>query len=148
MYFKALEQTQNQITNTSLGLSVFKGSKWKGQEIKIEEAKMDYKEREALRQQKIEERQERKRKRLARWNDSDGFHAKDMSLITDNNINNKRGWKRGRYGRAIAVMRLSKPDGTKVMYKGKGTCIRKKKKKRRLMVIFSLYLIPINKKKT
>ena len=130
MYFKALEQTQNQITNTSLGLSVFKGSKWKGQEIKIEEAKMDYKEREALRQQKIEERQERKRKRLARWNDSDGFHAKDMSLITDNNINNKRGWKRGRYGRAIAVMRLSKPDGTKVMYKGKGTCIRKKKKKK------------------
>ncbi|KAG1174674.1 hypothetical protein G6F70_004666 [Rhizopus microsporus] len=97
-------------------LSVFKGSKWKGQEIKIEEAKMDYKEREALRQQKIEERQERKRKRLARWNDSDGFHAKDMSLITDNNINNKRGWKRGRYGRAIAVMRLSKPDGTKFVF--------------------------------
>lgn len=98
----------------SIGLSVYKGSKWKGQEIKIEEAKMDYKEREALRRQKIEEQEEKKKKRLLRWNDSEGFHAKDMSLVTDNNMNPKRGWKRGRYGRAILQMKLTKSDGTKV----------------------------------
>ncbi|KAG1646410.1 hypothetical protein G6F44_000864 [Rhizopus delemar] len=97
-------------------LSVYKGSKWKGQEIKIEEAKMDYKEREALRRQKIEEQEEKKKKRLLRWNDSEGFHAKDMSLVTDNNMNPKRGWKRGRYGRAILQMKLTKSDGTKFVF--------------------------------
>jgi hypothetical protein len=108
----------------SIGLSVYKGSKWKGQEIKIEEAKMDYKEREALRRQKIEEQEEKKKKRLLRWNDSEGFHAKDMSLVTDNNMNPKRGWKRGRYGRAILQMKLTKSDGTKVNQQRKtDTCI-------------------------
>lgn len=102
-----------------IGLSVYKGSKWKGQEIKIEEAKIDYKEREDMRKQKFEEQRERRRKILSRWNDSNGFIAKDMSLITDNNMNGKRGWKRGRYGRAIALMKLTKPDGSKVKIKKK-----------------------------
>ncbi|CAO3670739.1 unnamed protein product [Rhizopus stolonifer] len=97
-------------------LSVYKGSKWKGQEIKIEEAKVDYKEREDMRKQKFEEQRERRRKILSRWNDSNGFIAKDMSLVTDNNMNGKRGWKRGRYGRAIALMKLTKPDGSKFVF--------------------------------
>lgn len=39
-----------------------------------------------------------------------------MTPVTDNNMGTRKGWKRGRYGRAIAVMRLKKNDGTKVNF--------------------------------
>lgn len=93
---------------------MYNGAKWKGSELKLEEAKIDWQERKRLREEKILEQEEKKKKRLERWNDSEGFHSKDMSLITDNNMGTRKGWKRGRYGRAIAVMRLKKEDGTKV----------------------------------
>jgi predicted lipoprotein len=64
--------------------------------------------------EKLRERQEKRQKILQRWNQSDGFHAKDMAPVTDNNL--RRGWKRGRYGRAIAVMRLKRPNGSTVKY--------------------------------
>lgn len=95
-------------------MSVYNGAKWRGQELKLEEAKPDYQVRFQQRQEKIKEQEEKKRKRLLRWNDSEGFHAKDMTPVTDNNMGTRKGWKRGRYGRAIAVMRLKKNDGTKV----------------------------------
>lgn len=75
---------------------------------------MDWQERKRLRDEKIKEQEEKKKKRLLRWNDSEGFHAKDMTPVTDNNMGTRKGWKRGRYGRAIAVMRLKKKDGTTV----------------------------------
>ncbi|KAG2192977.1 hypothetical protein INT47_012297 [Mucor saturninus] len=97
-------------------LSVYNGAKWRGQELKLEEAKPDYQVRFQQRQEKIKEQEEKKRKRLLRWNDSEGFHAKDMTPVTDNNMGTRKGWKRGRYGRAIAVMRLKKNDGTKFVF--------------------------------
>ncbi|KAL7332103.1 hypothetical protein PS15p_204198 [Mucor circinelloides] len=97
-------------------LSVYNGAKWRGQELKLEEAKIDWQERKRLRQEKILEQEEKKKKRLLRWNDSDGFHAKDMTPVTDNNMGTRKGWKRGRYGRAISVMRLKKDDGTKFVF--------------------------------
>ncbi|KAI8371937.1 hypothetical protein EDC96DRAFT_73649 [Choanephora cucurbitarum] len=97
-------------------LSVYNGAKWKGLELKLEEAKMDWQERKRIRDEKILEQEEKKKKRLERWNDSEGFHSKDMSLVTDNNMGSRKGWKRGRYGRAIAVMRLKKEDGTKFVF--------------------------------
>ncbi|KAF1803950.1 hypothetical protein FB192DRAFT_1323931 [Mucor lusitanicus] len=97
-------------------LSVYNGAKWRGQELKLEEAKMDWQERKRLREEKILEQEEKKKKRLLRWNDSEGFHAKDMTPVTDNNMGTRKGWKRGRYGRAISVMRLKKPDGTKFVF--------------------------------
>lgn len=103
-------------TNLDLGLSVYNGAKWRGQELKLEEAKIDWQERKRLRQEKILEQEEKKKKRLARWNDSEGFHAKDMTPVTDNNMGTRKGWKRGRYGRAISVMRLKKNDGTKFVF--------------------------------
>lgn len=95
---------------------MYNGAKWKGQLLKLEEAKMDWQEKKRLRDEKIKEQEEKKRKRLLRWNDSDGFHAKDMTPVTDNNMGTRKGWKRGRYGRAIAVMRLKKNDGTKFVF--------------------------------
>jgi hypothetical protein len=35
-------------------------------------------------------------------------HAEDMSLITDKNMDGKRGWKRGRFGRPVITMKLDK----------------------------------------
>ncbi|KAL9545412.1 hypothetical protein MBANPS3_007168 [Mucor bainieri] len=97
-------------------LGVYNGAKWRGQELKLEEAKMDWQERKRLREEKILEQEEKKKKRLLRWNDSEGFHAKDMTPVTDNNMGTRKGWKRGRYGRAISVMRLKKDDGTKFVF--------------------------------
>ncbi|CEP08022.1 hypothetical protein [Parasitella parasitica] len=97
-------------------MSVYNGAKWRGQELKLEEAKTDWQERKRLRQEKILEQEEKKKKRLLRWNGSDGFHAKDMTPVTDNNMGTRKGWKRGRYGRAIAVMRLKKNDGTTFVF--------------------------------
>ncbi|KAI9303368.1 hypothetical protein BJ944DRAFT_183495 [Cunninghamella echinulata] len=98
-------------------LSVYNGSRWKGQVIRIEDSKPDYIEKLEKEKEELVLKAEKKRKREERWNNSDGFHAKDMSLITDNNVNTTTGkWKRGRYGRAIAVMRLRKADGTKFVF--------------------------------
>ncbi|CAO3632583.1 unnamed protein product [Cunninghamella blakesleeana] len=85
--------------------------------MKIEESKPDYLQKRKLEKEEALLKLEKKRKREERWNNSEGFHAKDMSLVTDNNVNTKVGkWKRGRYGRAIAVMRLKKADGTKFVF--------------------------------
>ncbi|KAI8970499.1 hypothetical protein BDB01DRAFT_845385 [Pilobolus umbonatus] len=97
-------------------ISVYNGAKWKGKELKLEEAKADYLERKRLREEQLLEKEERKKKRVLRCNDSEGFHAKDMTPITDNNMNGKRYWRRGRYGRAVSVMRLRKPDGSIFVY--------------------------------
>lgn len=35
-------------------------------------------------------------------------HAEDMSLITDKNMDGKRGWKRGRFGRPVITMKLDR----------------------------------------
>lgn len=52
----------------------------------------------------------KKRKRVT----SDGVLAKDMTLVTDKNMEGRKNWKRGRYGRAIALLHLHKDDGTNV----------------------------------
>jgi hypothetical protein len=83
--------------------------------MRLEESKPDYIQRKRQDEEKAALKAEKKRKREVRWNKSDGFFARDMSLVTDNNVNTRAGkWKRGRYGRAIAVMRLQKEDGTRV----------------------------------
>ncbi|SAL99168.1 hypothetical protein [Absidia glauca] len=98
-------------------LSVYNGSRWKGEKMRLEESKPDYIQRKRQDEEKAALKAEKKRKREVRWNKSDGFFARDMSLVTDNNVNTRAGkWKRGRYGRAIAVMRLQKEDGTRFVY--------------------------------
>ena len=34
----------------------------------------------------------------------------DQSLVTDKNVDKRKGWRRGRYGRAIACLRIRKPN--------------------------------------
>ncbi|KAI8071680.1 hypothetical protein BC940DRAFT_293417 [Gongronella butleri] len=98
-------------------LSTYHGSTWKGHKLQLAEAKPDHEQREAIQAAKDAKRQERKRKREERCPTHDGVHAKDLTLVNDDNVNTRNGkWKRGRYGRAIAVMRLAKPDGSKMVF--------------------------------
>lgn len=85
--------------------------------MRLEEAKADFEERKRKESEERERKEEKQRKRRMRWNDSDGFLAKDMAPVTDSNMKTRKGWKRGRYGRAISVMRLRKEDGTRVSKK-------------------------------
>ncbi|RIB26357.1 hypothetical protein C2G38_2163557 [Gigaspora rosea] len=39
--------------------------------------------------------------------------AEDMSLVTDNNIDGRKGWKKFKYGRAVSVKCIRRNDGTK-----------------------------------
>ncbi|KAI8884203.1 hypothetical protein K501DRAFT_248401 [Backusella circina FSU 941] len=107
----AIETTPKQWTSC---ISVYNNSKWKGNILKLEDAKPDYQECKRVADEKLRERQEKRQKILLRWNQSDGFHSRDMKPVTDNNL--RKGWKRGRYGRAIAVMRLKRPNGSTIVF--------------------------------
>ncbi|KAG0173626.1 nucleolar protein 8 [Apophysomyces sp. BC1015] len=97
-------------------LSTYNGAKWKGKNMRLEEARPDHVERKRKEEEECKIKEEKQRKRLLRWNDSDGFLAKDMTPVTDSNMKTRKGWKRGRYGRAISVMRLQKEDGTRFVF--------------------------------
>ncbi|KAH8556653.1 hypothetical protein BGW37DRAFT_552910 [Umbelopsis sp. PMI_123] len=111
-----IKTTTNQWTKC---VSVYNNAKWKGGVMKIEDAKPGYKEKIEAEKQEIklkQEQKEEKAKKRKRVTDSDGFLARDMTLINDKNVDGRKGWKRGRYGRGIAVMRLTKDNGTKFVF--------------------------------
>ncbi|KAJ3092950.1 hypothetical protein HK102_000044 [Quaeritorhiza haematococci] len=92
-------------TNTRfIGISLYNNSKWKGADLRVEEAKPIYTER--LKQEQQEQLCEpspdaskRKRKRS---------NVTMLKPITEENFQDYRkyGWKRSRYGRVVCVMRL------------------------------------------
>ncbi|KAI7847814.1 hypothetical protein BDC45DRAFT_547399 [Circinella umbellata] len=99
-------------------MSIYNGAKWKGQVMRLEDAKMDYMERkrkEDKEQQIKEEKQQKKRQRIQLANQT-VMESKDMKLVTDKIARAKRGWRQGRYGRGIAYMRLKKPDGSELVF--------------------------------
>lgn len=108
-----IKTTTNQWTKC---LSVYNNAKWKGGVMKIEDAKPEYKEKIQAEMEALKVKQAKKQERASkrrRNTDADGFIARDMTLVNDKNMDGRKGWKRGRYGRAIAVMRLQKDNGTK-----------------------------------
>lgn len=108
-----IKTTTNQWTKC---LSVYNNAKWKGGVMKIEDAKPDYKEKLQAEMEALKVKEAKKQERASkrrRNTDADGFIARDMTLVNDKNMDGRKGWKRGRYGRAIAVMRLQKDNGTK-----------------------------------
>ncbi|KAI1316426.1 nucleolar protein 8 [Mortierella claussenii] len=90
-------------------VALFNGAKWKGNVLKIEEANKDWQTRrqEDLEAQKKLEKKEQDAalKKLKR---NPVKYAEDMSLITDKNMDGKRGWKRGRFGRPVITMKLDR----------------------------------------
>ncbi|KAI8055030.1 hypothetical protein BDF22DRAFT_674932 [Syncephalis plumigaleata] len=95
-------------------VTTLNGAKWKDKKLRIEKAKDDYMKRRETELAMMEEQERKqmkqfKRKALVK-------HATDMSLVTDREVEARPGWKRGRYGRAIRVMRLRQPDGSMMVY--------------------------------
>ncbi|KAF9401488.1 nucleolar protein 8, partial [Mortierella sp. AD011] len=90
-------------------VALFNGAKWKGNVLKIEEANKDWQTR---RQEDLEVQLKKDKKEhdaiLKKIKRNPVKHAEDMSLITDKNMDGKRGWKRGRYGRPVIAMKLDK----------------------------------------
>ncbi|CAO3676216.1 unnamed protein product [Umbelopsis ramanniana] len=111
-----IKTTTNQWTKC---LSVYNNAKWKGGVMKIEDAKPEYKEKLQAEMEALKVKQAKKQERASkrrRNTDADGFIARDMTLVNDKNMDGRKGWKRGRYGRAITVMRLQKDNGTKFVF--------------------------------
>ncbi|KAG2186224.1 hypothetical protein INT43_002662 [Umbelopsis isabellina] len=111
-----INTTTNQWTKC---LSVYNHAKWKGGIMKIEDAKPDWKSKREAERVQAEARKLKKEERAnkrRRTTDADGYLARDMTLVNDKNVDGRKGWKRGRYGRAIAVMRLQKDNGTKIVF--------------------------------
>ncbi|KAG9303685.1 hypothetical protein G9A89_018582 [Geosiphon pyriformis] len=103
-------------------IKIFNGAKWKGMTLKIQDAKPDYrqrlkdewelqKEKEKLTTAATKQQKKRKKKR----GDANAKLAEDMSIITDNNIHGRKNWKRTIDGRAVTIMHMRKPDGSKVI---------------------------------
>ncbi|KAF9278839.1 nucleolar protein 8 [Mortierella alpina] len=90
-------------------LALFNGAKWKGHVLKIEEANKDWQTR---RQEDVEKQAKLEKKAqdaiLKKFKRNPVKHAEDMSLITDKNMDGKRGWKRGRFGRPVITMKLDR----------------------------------------
>ncbi|CAG8662685.1 2384_t:CDS:2, partial [Scutellospora calospora] len=95
-------------------MSLFNGAKWKGMTLKIQDAKPDYKQRQLLReewekQKALNDSSLVPKKRRCRYVDT--MFAEDMSLVTDNNVHERK----SKYGRAVAIMHIRRDDGTKLM---------------------------------
>jgi len=83
-------------------LTSLNGSLWKGNRIRIEDARPAF---SPVIEQSVSSPPSTKSRRLVR-------HASDMSLVDEKNVDGKRGWRRGKFGRPIAILKLRKLDGT------------------------------------
>ncbi|KAJ3041147.1 nucleolar protein 8 [Rhizophlyctis rosea] len=100
-------------------LSLYSGAQWKGMKLKIEEAKADYltklKREWAARVQQAAAAESQptisKKKRKRKLIDV----AEDMSLVTDENVETRKGWKRSRFGRAVAVLNTRDKTTNKIV---------------------------------
>ena len=94
-------------------MNVLNGCSWKGGKLHISFAKPNkFRTLEDGRivvikaeeeEKKVKKRIPKKKRRLVR-------HASDSSLVNDKNVDKRKGWRRGRYGRAIACLRIRRPN--------------------------------------
>lgn len=91
----------------------YHGKVWKeGRKLVLEPAKKPEMERRKKRERPSPNDQTSRTK--TKTGKSMAKHAPDMSLVTDGNVEGRRGWKRGRFGRPVAVMSLKALDGTRL----------------------------------
>ncbi|KAJ3416291.1 nucleolar protein 8 [Chytridiales sp. JEL 0842] len=116
--FKGFSYVSIETTPTQLKrcLNVYNKTKWRGMQLKVEEAKPDYMSR--LKKEWAEAEKTEKRNALKAENPKPKtikirkskkwkpyVMAHDMSLVTDENMSGRKGWKRSRFGRAVAVFK-------------------------------------------
>ncbi|PJF16717.1 hypothetical protein PSACC_03464 [Paramicrosporidium saccamoebae] len=84
-------------------VTAYNGSNWRGGKLRIDEARQDYMAR--LRENDAAPPPPVKRKRkLVR-------ERGDKTLMTDALVDKRPDWKRSRYGRAVAMLKMRRPDG-------------------------------------
>lgn len=91
--------------------STLNAATWKASKLRIEKAGPDFPERLAADREKLENiktNADRRRK----WT----RYAADMSLINERNFAQRPGWKRGRFGQPVLLVRLRKYDGSLVTF--------------------------------
>lgn len=87
--------------------SVLNGSSWKGSKLHVEPAKAQF--RDFLQKDNdVTELVVKPKRHLIR-------HASNMSLVDEKNMEGRKGWRRGKFGRPIAIVKLRKPDRTLVV---------------------------------
>ncbi|KAI9472756.1 hypothetical protein BX667DRAFT_439000 [Coemansia mojavensis] len=98
-------------------IKVYSGAKWKGGDMRIEEAKEDYmaRLRREWEEAKNAEVEPNKKKRKG-TEKSDGVLAEDMSLVTVMNIGRYKGWSKNRYGRPVLKHTIIKPNGKPLVH--------------------------------
>lgn len=86
-------------------LSTLNGTKWKGSRLKLELARPSKLERITQERLETHDTEKPSRKYIGT------FLADDQSLMTDDKIETRKGWKKVRYGRAVASLKLRAPNG-------------------------------------
>lgn len=85
--------------------TTFNGANWKGKKMVVEDA--DEKFTDRLERERSTDLPQKKRKRaLVRERKN-----LDDDLVTEENVDGRKGWIRGRLGRPVAVVRVRKPTG-------------------------------------
>ena len=93
-------------------MNVLNGCAWRGGKLQISQAKPNRfrtLENGSIAiinedgDEKKQKKKPKKKRKLVRM-------AGDQSLVTDKNVDKRKGWRRGRYGRAIACLRIRKPN--------------------------------------
>ncbi|KAJ2820642.1 hypothetical protein IWW50_004977, partial [Coemansia erecta] len=100
-------------------IKVYTGARWKGGELRIEEAKEDYMTR--LRRELAEAKEEPAEVNVCRQQHQEtasitGVHAADMAPVTPKTLDQYEGWTRNKYGRPVLKHTLVKPNGKSLTY--------------------------------
>ncbi|PVU93617.1 hypothetical protein BB559_003229 [Furculomyces boomerangus] len=91
--------------------NLYNGAKWKGSLLKVAVAKEHYLDRINREIEKNKTTEIKSIKPKKAFYKSSVLMSEDMSLVTEKNVDGRKGWKRGRYGRAVAVLRMRDPKG-------------------------------------
>ncbi|KAJ1765202.1 hypothetical protein LPJ69_001405, partial [Coemansia sp. RSA 1752] len=109
--YVSLEITPTQLQRC---IKVYTGAKWKGGELRIEEAKEDFRARLSREQTEATEPAVKPVSRQSRCIDTAeyaGVHAQDMSMVTATAIERFEGWSRNKYGRPVLKHTLMRSNG-------------------------------------
>lgn len=100
-------------------VSLLNKTKWRGKELKIEEAKPDYMQRLRNEWDGIYEEQDKNKNKLSKKKQKRQQYiseANDLTPVTDITGKDRKGWVIGRYGRAMTVLKIKNPK-TKQIFK-------------------------------
>ncbi|KAK7686295.1 hypothetical protein QCA50_010519 [Cerrena zonata] len=132
--YVTIETTKSKLARC---MNLLSGVTWKGANLRLGEAKPDFRERIAREHAKIAEEAgepPRKKRKLPRG--VQGVHAEDMTLVTPENVTSHRGWKVTPLGRMVYPVKmrpmhpLPDPLEDTTVSKNKSSTSSKEKKKK------------------